>query len=52
MKKLTCAEFNACGWLRKHGPYTPGDAANAKGGPELLKVFRSLEKKGRACPSR
>lgn len=47
MKKLTYAELNACNFLRKHGPWTPGDAAQAKGGPEVMRVLRSLDRKGR-----
>lgn len=49
MRKLSDPEINACRFLLKHGPYTPGDAASAKGGPEVLKVLRSLVKRGRAA---
>lgn len=48
MKKLTYAELNACLFLQKHGPYTPGDAAQAKGGPEVIKVLNSLVRKQHA----
>lgn len=48
MKKLTPPEINACIFLKKHGPYTPGDAAHSKGGPEVVAVLRSLVRKGRA----
>lgn len=48
MKKLSYAELNACLFLRKHGPYTPGDAAQAKGGPEVIKVLNSLVRKQHA----
>ena len=34
-------------FLAQHGPYTPGDAAAAKGGREVTGVLRSLERKGR-----
>lgn len=47
MKKLTSIETNACRFLLKHGPYTPGDAAYGKGGKEVIRVLRGLEKKGR-----
>lgn len=49
MKKLSYAELNACLFLRKHGPYTPGDAAQAKGGPEVIKVLNALVRKGRVA---
>lgn len=48
MKRLTPPEINACRFLAKHGPYTPGDAAKSKGGPEVVAVLRSLVRKGRA----
>ncbi len=51
MRKLTYAELNACNFLRKHGPWTPGDAAQAKGGPEVMAVLHSLVKKRRATVS-
>lgn len=47
MKRLTPPEINACRFLAKHGPYTPGDAAKSKGGPEVVAVLRSLVRKGR-----
>lgn len=47
MKRLTDPEINACRFLSKHGPYTPGDAAQAKGGPEVVAVLNSLVKKRR-----
>ena len=48
MKRLSPPEINACRFLLKHGPYTPGDAARAKGGPEVVAVLRGLVRKGRA----
>lgn len=48
MRKLTPPEINACRFLAKHGPFTPGDAAEAKGGPEVVAVLNSLVKKRRA----
>lgn len=48
MKRLTDPEINACRFLAKQGgSWTPGDAIDAKGGREVVKVLRSLEKKGR-----
>ena len=47
MRKLTSIEINACRFLAKHGPYTPGDAVYGRGGREVVKVLRGLAKKGR-----
>lgn len=48
MRKLTQPEINACRFLVKHGPYTPGDSAEQKGGPEVLSVLNGLVRKKRA----
>lgn len=47
MKKLTSIEVNACRFLAKHGAWTPGDAVHGRGGAEVIRVLRGLEKKGR-----
>lgn len=47
MKKLTSIERNALRFLAKHGGWTPGDAAQAKGGPEVIRVLNRLAKLGR-----
>jgi hypothetical protein len=47
LRRLTSIETNACRFLLKHGPYTPGDAALGRGGKEVIRVFRGLERKGR-----
>lgn len=48
MRRLTPPEINACRFLSKHGPFTPGDAAESKGGPEVVAVLNSLVRKRRA----
>ena len=48
MRKLTPPEINACRFLAKQGgSWTPGDVVQAKGGDEVVRVLRSLARKGR-----
>lgn len=49
LKKLTSIERNALRFLAKNGGWTPGDAAQAKGGPEVIRVLNRLAKLGRVA---